>query len=549
MEASGIGEAAWPDASEEGEILSADAAPPPAKRPRNTEPATCTHEVIMPPGVVAQCQARDLPIPSSFPAFEFPFELDLFQKKALAAIERSESVLVSAHTSAGKTVVAQYAIALSLKRGQRVVYTSPIKALSNQKYRELSAAFGGDVGLMTGDVNVNVDASCLVMTTEILRNMLYKGHELVREAQWVIFDEVHYMRDKERGVIWEECIILLPKAVRFVFLSATVPNGREFAAWVAATHSLPCHLISTPHRPTPLQHWVYPLGGDGLHMLVDESGRFHDASYDAASAALRNGTEQRAAAARVGSRASPELVRLLRLLVEKELTPAIVFSFSRKECEGAAISAKRLEVMPEKQCEAIRMVFDAAISTLSSEDQQIRQVWGAWSHAWAHAWSHAWSHPVHRLPEWALPYALYTQCLISVHYTEPSAAAAALRCVCTTRWGCCCPCSSEAWRCTIRACCPFCARSSRYSSRKGESMHATITPHATSYTRTITPHATRQMLKALAHSCRLPRRTQARPVAFRNGDFLDGRQYASTHRGLHVAAKVGRRAVSAALIR
>ena len=159
---------------------------------------------------------------------------------ALAAIELNESVMVSAHTSAGKTVVAQYAIAISLNKGQRVVYTSPIKALSNQKYRELSAAFGNEnVGLMTGDVNVNVDASCLVMTTEILRNMLYKGHELVREVQWVIFDEVHYMRDKERGVIWEECIILLPSAVRFVFLSATVPNGREFAAWVAQTHQAP----------------------------------------------------------------------------------------------------------------------------------------------------------------------------------------------------------------------------------------------------------------------------------------------------------------------
>ena len=140
------------------------------------------------------------------------------------------------------------------------------------RYRELHSQFGGDVGLMTGDCNVNVDASCLVMTTEILRSMLYKGHELVREVQWVIFDEVHYMRDQERGVIWEECIILLPSAARFVFLSATVPNGAEFASWVAATHGVPCHVVCTPHRPTPLQHWVYPLGGDGVHLLLDQHG-------------------------------------------------------------------------------------------------------------------------------------------------------------------------------------------------------------------------------------------------------------------------------------
>ena len=169
------------------------------------DPLACSHWVELPPGAAPLAPddpVGTLPLPPSFDAYAFPFALDPFQAKALAAVERSESVLVSAHTSAGKTVVAQYAIALSLSRGQRVVYTSPVKALSNQKYRELQASFS-DVGLMTGDVNVNPDASCLVMTTEILRNMLYRGTELTREVQWAIFDEVHYMRDKERGVIWE----------------------------------------------------------------------------------------------------------------------------------------------------------------------------------------------------------------------------------------------------------------------------------------------------------------------------------------------------------
>ena len=137
----------------------------------------------MPPGQEPDVSMINLVVPEGrVPAKEYKFELDPFQKAATSAIERDESVLVSAHTSAGKTVCAEYAIAISLRETQRVLYTSPIKALSNQKYRELMAQFR-DVGLMTGDVSINVDASVLVMTTEILRNMLYRGHELVREVR------------------------------------------------------------------------------------------------------------------------------------------------------------------------------------------------------------------------------------------------------------------------------------------------------------------------------------------------------------------------------
>ncbi|CAE7841668.1 MTR4, partial [Symbiodinium microadriaticum] len=174
---------------------------------------------------------------------------------AVNYIERGESVLVAAHTSAGKTAVAEYAIAKSLKNKQRVIYTSPIKALSNQKYRDLQEEFG-DVGLMTGDMTINPTGTCLIMTTEILRNMLYRGSEVMRE--------VHYMRDKERGVVWEESIILLPHKVRFVFLSATIPNAKEFVGWVAKTHHQPCHVVYTDYRPVPLQHYVYPSGAEGL---------------------------------------------------------------------------------------------------------------------------------------------------------------------------------------------------------------------------------------------------------------------------------------------
>jgi ATP-dependent RNA helicase DOB1 len=125
--------------------------------------------------------------------------------------------------------------------------------LSNQKYRELLAEFG-DVGLQTGDTTINPSASCLVMTTEILRSMMYRGSEHMREVSWVIFDEVHYMRDKERGVVWEESIILLPHKVRYVFLSATIPNAVEFSEWICQVHQQPCHVVYTDYRPVPLQH-------------------------------------------------------------------------------------------------------------------------------------------------------------------------------------------------------------------------------------------------------------------------------------------------------
>jgi len=138
-------------------------------------------------------------------ALTFRFELDVFQKESILHIEKGESVFVAAHTSAGKTVVAAYAIALSIKHLTRAIYTSPIKTLSNQKYREFRETFKPEnVGVITGDVSINPDASCLIVTTEILRSMLYKGADLIRDIEWVIFDEVHYINDAERGVVWEE---------------------------------------------------------------------------------------------------------------------------------------------------------------------------------------------------------------------------------------------------------------------------------------------------------------------------------------------------------
>lgn len=242
----------------------------------------CLHEVALPPHV----EYKPLIKPKKL-LKEYKFILDPFQKEAIMCIENNESVLVSAHTSSGKTVVGEYSIIKSLNLKQRVIYTTPIKALSNQKYREFQEEFK-DVGLITGDVTINPTAGCLIMTTEILRNMLYRGSEVMREVSWVIFDEIHYMRDKERGVVWEETLILLPDNVHYVFLSATIPNARQFAEWVAHIHSQPCHVVYTDYRPTPLQHFVFPVGGDCTHLIVDEKGVFNERNFELASKIIQD---------------------------------------------------------------------------------------------------------------------------------------------------------------------------------------------------------------------------------------------------------------------
>lgn len=244
---------------------------------------SCVHEVAVPSGYFSTKDESihgtlANPVYNGEMAKTYQFNLDPFQQVSVACLERNESVLVSAHTSAGKTAVAEYAIAMAFRDKQRVIYTSPLKALSNQKYRELSQEFQ-DVGLMTGDVTLSPNASCLVMTTEILRGMLYRGSEVLKEVAWVIFDEIHYMKDRERGVVWEESIIFLPPAIKMVFLSATMSNATEFAEWICNLHKQPCHVVYTDFRPTPLQHYVFPVGGSGLYLVVDENEQFREDNF------------------------------------------------------------------------------------------------------------------------------------------------------------------------------------------------------------------------------------------------------------------------------
>lgn len=321
------------------------------------------------------------------PARTWPFELDPFQKVSIQSIERGESVLVSAHTSAGKTVVAEYAIAQSLKNNQRVIYTSPIKALSNQKYREFTAEFG-DVGLMTGDVTINPTATCLVMTTEILRSMLYRGSEIMREVAWVIFDEIHYLRDKSRGVVWEETIILLPDKVRYVFLSATIPNAMQFAEWITKTHGQPCHVVYTDFRPTPLQHYFFPAGADGIHLVVDEKGVFREENFNKAmntiadkqgddpadAMAKRKGRGKDKRLNKGGTKGPSDIYKIVKMIMLKNYNPVIVFSFSKNQCEAYALQMSNLTFNDESEKAMVDKVFNSALEILSDDDKQLPQI-------------------------------------------------------------------------------------------------------------------------------------------------------------------------------
>eukprot|EP00924_Labyrinthula_sp_SR-Ha-C_P002152 maker-scaffold_19-snap-gene-2.42-mRNA-1 protein AED:0.01 eAED:0.03 QI:0/0/0/1/1/1/3/0/1057 len=317
-------------------------------------------------------------------AKNYPFELDPFQKQSIELLEQRHSVLVAAHTSAGKTAVAEYAIAMALRDNQRVIYTSPIKALSNQKYRELEEEFS-DVGLLTGDVTINPNASCLVMTTEILRSMLYRGSEIIRSVQWAIFDEVHYMRDKTRGVVWEESIILLPHKVRYVFLSATIPNGQQFADWVCKIHSplkekpMVCEVVYTDYRPTPLQHFMYVTGDNGVHLIVDEKGNFLENNLSKAMGILSrsNLKEQMNGKKKRNQKQENKtigLVNLIKMVVKKNFDPCIVFSFSKKDCEGFAKAISTFELNTAEESEIVHQIYKNAISSLNESDSNLPQI-------------------------------------------------------------------------------------------------------------------------------------------------------------------------------
>jgi ATP-dependent RNA helicase HelY len=255
----------------------------------------------------------------------YPFSLDEFQVQAILAVLEGSSVIVSAPTGAGKTLVAEFAIHEALARKKRIAYTTPLKALSNQKYADFCRQFGvAEVGILTGDVKVNPRAPVLVMTTEILRNMFYTG--TLEGLAHVVLDECHYMGDEGRGTVWEEIIVNAPKDVTLVGLSATVANIREIAEWVSLVHR-PVVPIIHPHRPVPLQYLVADLTAEIHPLDAVREGRARLVGIEGGGDEARRG---RFVARRVAS-----VTAMIEDLEARGWLPAIYFIFSRAGCERA----------------------------------------------------------------------------------------------------------------------------------------------------------------------------------------------------------------------
>jgi ATP-dependent RNA helicase HelY len=305
-------------------------------------------------------------------AAEASFEFDDFQVRGCEALEDGHGVLVCAPTGAGKTVVGEFAVHLALAEGRKCFYTTPIKALSNQKYNDLVDRYGADaVGLLTGDTAINGNAQIVVMTTEVLRNMLYAGSSTLNDLGYVVMDEVHYLADRFRGAVWEEVILHLPEYVRLVGLSATVSNAEEFGEWLVEVRG-DTTVVVEEHRPVPLwQHMMVgnrlmdlfvneegtgePRINPGLLRRVEEVGRLH------APAALR-GPRNRGRQQFRGPRfRPPSRVDITTRLDAAGLLPAIVFIFSRAGCDAAVAQCARAGLRlnsPEESAEVRRIIAE-----------------------------------------------------------------------------------------------------------------------------------------------------------------------------------------------
>ena len=313
----------------------------------------------------------------ALPPFDtlYPFALDPFQEEAIALLERGESVMVAAPTGTGKTVVAEYAVHAAYAHHARVMYTTPIKALSNQKFRDLRARYGDAVGLLTGDVTVNPRAPILVMTTEVVRNMLIQAPWEMDTVDAIIFDEIHFLADPERGTTWEEAIILCPEHIQLVCLSATVSNAQEIAAWIGRTHR-PIQLITHDERAVPLALYYY-LDGT-LHLVIDRTGRqvadFPDIGGEYRRS-YRGQSWEEDALDGPQERDEPTPTEIVLALQRQDLLPAIYFQFSRKECEAwAQHAAASVDFAANGDAEAIETVIAVHLRLLAPEDRQLSQV-------------------------------------------------------------------------------------------------------------------------------------------------------------------------------
>ena len=349
------------------------------------------------------------------PAIKYPFELDDFQKRSIIRLEQNKNVLVCAHTSSGNTVVAEYGIALGKKNSKRVVYTSPIKALSNQKYREFKKKFG-DVGILTGDVNINPDAQCLIMTTEILQNCLYKNSELLSQLEWIVFDEIHYINDNERGHVWEEILILLPPEINLIMLSATIPNYMEFAKWVGSIKKTTVFVEITKKRVVPLKHQIY-IDNQNIFEVKSTNGEVHEQEIRNALDFFKEINKEGSIRMKFWNKKADEqqikntikyfedkkdkyykkiflkslpnkdrdklriskmhhkLIEMVDYLQKNTLCPAVIFVFSIKKITEYTRMLSNKNFLNEQEKNKIIKFFNEAISSeISKEDQNIPQI-------------------------------------------------------------------------------------------------------------------------------------------------------------------------------
>lgn len=345
-------------------------------------------EALSPAERFAASKTRQgLPILEAFRS-QLRFDLDPFQIAACAVLERGKSVLVAAPTGAGKTIIAEFAIFQAMQqRSAKVFYTAPMKALSNQKFQELVAEYGAEaVGLLTGDTNINSGARIVVMTTEVLRNMLYADSDLLRNLSYVVMDEVHFLADRFRGAVWEEVIIHLPQHVRMVSLSATVSNAEEFGDWLQAVRG-DTEVIVSEERPVPLDQHI--LMRTKLIDLFDSSGlaatnRVNPELVEMARYGGRTlGAKQMQDVGRYHSRGGrQESLRMdrgsvVKLLDSKNLLPAIFFVFSRVGCDDAVKQVLRADVRLTTAAEQheIREIVEDRCRTLLDEDLGVLGYW------------------------------------------------------------------------------------------------------------------------------------------------------------------------------
>ena len=277
--------------------------------------------------------------------------LDPFQEEAIAASKENHSVIVSAPTGAGKTLIAEHVITECIESGKGAIYTAPIKALSNQKFRDFSKKYPGKTGILTGDVSINRNAPILIMTTEIFRNAILVNSEEFAKREWVIFDEIHYLDDIERGTVWEEAIILLPDQMRLLALSATIPNIDAFVHWLSQVHKFPIKTIIEKTRPVP------------LHFFFQCDNRiFYDYKQLKNSHILRKTLKKRSYQEKYNFSHPNRIKNLLLEIRERKSLPCVYFTFSRRRCEILANEVGYFDFLEPQEKVEIMKLFDELLN-------------------------------------------------------------------------------------------------------------------------------------------------------------------------------------------